>query len=205
MSQGLTTGFWPPEERPTQPSRPQAAPPRPLGVPQMPGRGLNQKTVTQRTTIWRFCDITGRNHPVLSLHHTGLLFSPIRLSAFSENVIKRNQAPLRPKSRDRRDPRTRDNGESRSVALRRPAALKSCATPGAFSRNINSAAFWGILRPSRTPPSGRVGSDAAPRAVAPRPQRHTQAVAPRSQTHRVGGQCEKRNLRFVHKHKKHGA
>ena len=44
MSQGLTTGFSPPGERPTQPSRPRA-PPRPPGEPQMPGRGLNQKTV----------------------------------------------------------------------------------------------------------------------------------------------------------------
>ena len=41
VSQGLTTGFWLPGERPTQPSRPQA-PPRPLGEPQMPGRGLSQ-------------------------------------------------------------------------------------------------------------------------------------------------------------------
>ena len=45
VSQGLTTGFGLPGERPTQPSRPQA-PPRPLGEPQMPGGGLNQKTVT---------------------------------------------------------------------------------------------------------------------------------------------------------------
>ena len=41
VSQGLTTGFWLPGERTTQPSRPQA-PPRPLGEPQMPGRGLSQ-------------------------------------------------------------------------------------------------------------------------------------------------------------------
>ena len=44
VSQGLTTGFSLPGERPTQPSRPRA-PPRPPGEPQMPGRGLNQKTV----------------------------------------------------------------------------------------------------------------------------------------------------------------
>ena len=67
VSQGLTTGFSLPGERPTQPSRPQA-PPRPLGEPQMPGRGLNQKTVATYH-MWRFCDITGRNRPVLSLHH----------------------------------------------------------------------------------------------------------------------------------------
>ena len=33
----------------------------------MPGRGLNQNN---SDIMWRFCDITGRNRPVLSLHHT---------------------------------------------------------------------------------------------------------------------------------------
>ena len=35
----------------------------------MPGRGLNQNN---SDNMWRFCDITGRNRPVLSLHHRTL-------------------------------------------------------------------------------------------------------------------------------------
>jgi hypothetical protein len=32
----------------------------------MPGRGLTEEN---SDNMWRFCDITGRNRPVLSLHH----------------------------------------------------------------------------------------------------------------------------------------
>ena len=52
--------------RKTHTAKSASGPAKTASEPQMPGRGLNQKTVT---TMWRFCDITGRNRPVLSLHH----------------------------------------------------------------------------------------------------------------------------------------
>ena len=39
----------------------------------MPGRGLNQNN---SGNMWRFCDTTGRNRPVLSLHHSSSPFDP---------------------------------------------------------------------------------------------------------------------------------
>ena len=65
VSQGLTTGFNPPGERPTQPSRPRA-PPRPPVNRKCQEEGLDHKNSKH---MWRFCDITRRNRPVLSLHH----------------------------------------------------------------------------------------------------------------------------------------
>ena len=46
--------------------KPASGPAKTASEPQMPGRGLNQEN---SGNIWRFRDITGRNHPVLSLHH----------------------------------------------------------------------------------------------------------------------------------------
>ena len=63
----------------------------------------------------------------------------------------------RPKNRDPRDPRTRDNGESTSVALRRPAALKSCATSLVKSVISSSAAVAASPSPpDPVPVRGRV-------------------------------------------------
>ena len=64
-SQVLTAGFKPPGERPTQPSRPRP-PPRPPVNHSMPGRGVKPENSGK---MWRFCYITGRNRPVLSLRH----------------------------------------------------------------------------------------------------------------------------------------
>ena len=58
---------------------------------------------------------------------TELLSVAVSVSMVSGFLGRKNGSP-RPKNRDPRDLRTRDNGESTSVALREPAVLKSCAT-----------------------------------------------------------------------------
>ena len=50
--------------RKTHTAKSASGPAKTASEPQMPGRGLNQKKVT---TMRRFCDIAGRNRPVLSL------------------------------------------------------------------------------------------------------------------------------------------
>ena len=95
------------------------------GFSQKPGLGL--RPVGRGEEI---CGICTRRPPGRRAGQT-VLFVCAVVSVF----LGRKNGPPRPKNRDPRDLRTRDNGESISVAHRRPAALK----PG---ESTTREVFW---------------------------------------------------------------